>query len=85
MTDDSPRQWLSQLCPRREKQPELGPYLKVASVARELGVSRQTIYRVIAEGRLPFSRLGAGRGTIRIRRSDLVKFLEQIATSVENV
>ena len=82
MTKGTSRLWLSQLCPRREKQPELGPYLKVARVARELGVGRSTIYRLIAEGQLPYSKIGSGAGTIRIHRGDLEAFLERVKAPV---
>lgn len=82
MSND-PRRWLRELSPPHVKEPDLGPYMKVRHVARELGVSRQTIYRVLGEGQLPFSRLGSGRGTIRIRRNDLLAFLEQVKASAE--
>ena len=39
-----------------------------------LGVSRATIQRYRREGRIPYSKIGAG--SLRYRRSDLLAFLE---------
>jgi excisionase family DNA binding protein len=43
--------------------------MTVAEVARQLGLSRHTVYRWIASGRLPATRFS--RKVIRVRRSDL--------------
>jgi excisionase family DNA binding protein len=46
--------------------------MSVEEVARYLGVSRHTIYRWIASGRLPATRFS--RKVIRVRRSDVQAF-----------
>lgn len=51
------------------------PYYRVDEVARYFGVSRHTIYRLIAEGELPATRV---RRSLRIRAADL-KELELVA------
>lgn len=49
--------------------------LSVPAVARELSMSRRTVYRLIETGELPAIRLTAG--TTRIAYADLLAFIEQ--------
>ncbi len=72
---------MKSFCRARPADP--GQFLKVRHVAQELGITRQTIYRLIAEGQLPFSRIGSGTGTIRIRRGDLDAFLLRARATTE--
>jgi excisionase family DNA binding protein len=51
-------------------------FLTVEEAARFLRVSPPTIYRRVAEGRLPAVRLGAGSGPLRIPVAELDRFLE---------
>lgn len=51
--------------------------LTVIQAAAVAGVGKRTIYRLCEEGRLPYARVGTGRGTIRVKRCDLDRFLEQ--------
>ncbi|MBN2215886.1 MAG: helix-turn-helix domain-containing protein [Pirellulales bacterium] len=45
--------------------------LSVAEAAKQLRCSPNTVYRLCQNGNLPHFRLGVGRGSIRIRVSDL--------------
>jgi len=47
-------------------------------VAVVLGVSKRTVYSIIARGDLPACRIGLGAGTIRIHPDDLASYLEQL-------
>jgi excisionase family DNA binding protein len=49
--------------------------MRVKEVARELGQHEATVYRKVHDGTLPAVRLGGGRSALRIRRSDLERFL----------
>lgn len=49
--------------------------LRVSQVALQLAVSKQTVYRLCEEGKLTHSRIGSGRGTIRIKQSDVDLYL----------
>lgn len=52
--------------------------LKVDEVARMLRVSRQTVYRMVWSGELPWVNVGRGksRPRIRIRESAVQRYLE---------
>ncbi|MCA8993268.1 MAG: helix-turn-helix domain-containing protein [Planctomycetaceae bacterium] len=52
-------------------------YLSVREVARTLHCSQGCIYRLVANGDLRNSRIGIGRGTIRIHERDLEEYLER--------
>jgi excisionase family DNA binding protein len=57
----------------------LSPLLSVEEAAETLGVSRKTIDRLIADGRLPVVSIESGRGDQRIKRvqaSDLQSFID---------
>jgi excisionase family DNA binding protein len=45
--------------------------MNVAEAARELEVSTGTIYQLCLRGKLGHTRIGLGRGTIRITASDI--------------
>ncbi|MER6363918.1 helix-turn-helix domain-containing protein [Kitasatospora sp. NPDC001527] len=49
--------------------------LRLAQVARALGVSDETARREVHSGRLPSYRVGTGRGTIRIEREAFRAYL----------
>ena len=51
--------------------------LTVAQTASVARVGKRTIYKLCEDGRLPYRRVGTGRGTIRIKQSDLDRYLEQ--------
>jgi excisionase family DNA binding protein len=50
-------------------------WLTVHEVARQLRVSRRTVYRYLRHEGLPHVRLGGG-GSIRVRRGDLEAWLQ---------
>lgn len=39
--------------------------LDVRDLAIALGISRKTVYALVADNQIPFYRIGSGRGTIR--------------------
>lgn len=49
--------------------------VRVADIAAQLGVGRDTVYRAIRAGRLVALRIGHGRGTLRITPQDRDAFL----------
>ena len=51
--------------------------LTVVQAATLAGVGKRTIYKLCEDGRLPHHRVGTGRGTIRVKRDDLDRYLEQ--------
>jgi excisionase family DNA binding protein len=55
-------------------------FLTVREVAQRLKVSQASVYAVIAEGKLPGYRIGAGRGTIRVSVADLQSYLAECRT-----
>lgn len=55
------------------------PFLTVRQAANELGVSRQTIYNLCNDGRLPHGRIPGG-SNIRIRRDVFDEFLNKMFT-----
>ena len=50
--------------------------LKVADVAKRLGVSTALVYQLVAQGRLACYRIGLGRGAIRFAESDVEAYLD---------
>jgi excisionase family DNA binding protein len=56
---------------------ECQPPLTVADAAAWLNVSAGTIYGLCAAGKLAHSRIGLGRGTIRIKREALDALLRE--------
>jgi excisionase family DNA binding protein len=59
--------------PRTEHEPPL----TVSQAAEFLQVSPSTIYALCAAGKLAHSRIGVGRGTIRIKKETLVKLIDE--------
>ena len=55
-------------------------YLTVKQVAEQLAVSPTTIYDLCREGQLASVRVGCGRGTIRITRVALDRYLQRGAS-----
>jgi excisionase family DNA binding protein len=49
--------------------------LRVRDVAGQLEVSTSTVYALIAAGKLRCSRIGLGRGVIRISEEQLAEYL----------
>jgi excisionase family DNA binding protein len=58
----------------------------VQDAANRLGVSRNTVYNLVNEKKIPYMRLpssGAGEGNIRIPREALEKWIEALANAVK--
>jgi excisionase family DNA binding protein len=51
--------------------------LTVAEVAGLLRISKSLVYGLVESGRLPASRLGKGRGAIRIKSTDVEVFVDE--------
>jgi excisionase family DNA binding protein len=51
--------------------------LNVAEAAKQLNVSRGTIYNLRGTGELPHRRIGVGRGCIRFAEEDLKEYLDR--------
>ncbi|MEV0533641.1 excisionase family DNA-binding protein [Kitasatospora sp. NPDC050463] len=56
--------------------------LKVRQIAHALGVSDDTVYREIQDGRLPSYRVGRGRGLIRVQRSAFRTYLKALGIPI---
>ena len=54
-------------------------YINAAQAAEELGVTRESVYRLVRSKRLRHHRLGAKGGLIRFRLEDLAAYLESCA------
>lgn len=54
--------------------------LTAQQVADILSVNKMTVYRLCEAGELRSRRIGTGRGTIRIKPSDLERYLNQDAS-----
>jgi excisionase family DNA binding protein len=62
----------------KRKQPKDGP-LTIKQAAKRFNIARRTLYRLCQDGEVKCSRLGAGRGTIRINPPDLERYLAKAA------
>ena len=51
------------------------PYLRISEVALELGVSAETIRRMVKRGELPVTQFGGPGSTVRISRAALEEWL----------
>lgn len=51
--------------------------LTVKEAAVLLRISPSLVYGLVDSGKLPASRLGKGRGAIRIKKSDLLTYIEE--------
>lgn len=58
--------------------------LTVKQAAWYLNVGDRTVYSLCADNNLRHYRIGNGRGTIRIRREDLDRYLEQNQVNVRS-
>ncbi|MEJ7593019.1 MAG: helix-turn-helix domain-containing protein [Planctomycetaceae bacterium] len=54
----------------------LQPLLSVSAVAELLGVSPSLVYQIVEAGKIPFHRVGIGRGSIRFQREDVKAYIE---------
>lgn len=54
--------------------PEAQPFMALAQVATKLGVSDATIRNLVSSGKLPASRIGKGRGTLRFDPAEVTQF-----------
>jgi len=59
--------------------------LRVPHIARALNVSESTVYLELRSGRLPSYRVGSGKGTYRVQRSDFRNYLHNRAIPVERL
>ncbi len=59
----------------KDMEPRL---LMVREVAGPLRVSVSSVYALVAQGRVPCHRIGAGRGSIRVSRTDLEALFERL-------
>lgn len=50
--------------------------LTVAEAARLLKISRSLVYQLIESGRLVVHRLGCGRGALRLKKSDVIDYVD---------
>ena len=48
----------------------------VADLAKQFSVSQSLVYQLVDAGKLPFIRIGNGRGTIRFDRADIAQYLK---------
>jgi excisionase family DNA binding protein len=51
--------------------------IDVKALALELGISRKTVYALVAEKQIPYYRIGTGRGTIRFDLQEVRQSLKQ--------
>jgi excisionase family DNA binding protein len=65
---------IGKLCAWSEPQPHA---LTVKQAADRLGVSARTIYDLVESGLLPCQRIGTGRGTIRVAREAIERYLDR--------
>jgi excisionase family DNA binding protein len=50
--------------------------LTVAEAASLLKISRSLVYQLIEAGRLAVHRLGCGRGALRLKKSDVARYVD---------
>ena len=55
---------------------QLQPLLSVSAVAELLGVSPSLVYQIVEAGKIPFHRVGIGRGSIRFQHEDVRGYIE---------
>ena len=51
--------------------------LTVKDVADRLKIGRTTAYTLIEDGEIPAKRIGTGRGTLRVKPSDLERYINR--------
>lgn len=59
----------------------MSDFLSVPAVARQLHLSRATVYRMISEGKLTAGRHGAGGGRFVIAKTELQRYLSDLGQS----
>ena len=59
--------------------------MRVRDVAARLEVSQSLVYGLIASGQLACSRVGRGRGVIRVSEQQLAAFLRSVETSTGKI
>ena len=55
---------------------ETEKWMSRSEVAELLGVTVQTVWRMNRDGQLPFTRVGRGRGRVRISSEEVRKLLD---------
>ena len=50
--------------------------LSVADVAELLNISQSLVYQIVDAGKIPFLRIGIGRGSIRFQPADVKTYLD---------
>ncbi|MEZ6033415.1 MAG: helix-turn-helix domain-containing protein [Planctomycetaceae bacterium] len=50
--------------------------LNVADVAEQLSISQSLVYQIVDAGKIPFLRIGIGRGSIRFQSADIKTYLD---------
>ena len=50
--------------------------LSVADVAELLSISQSLVYQIVDAGKIPFLRIGIGRGSIRFQPADVKTYLD---------
>ena len=58
--------------------------LTVKEAAAQLSVAAATVYSLCANGHLAHSRIGIGRGTIRIKQSELDALIQQSEVTAQS-
>ena len=59
--------------------------LDVSEAAQKLGVSEDTIYRMVGRRDIDYVRVGSGRGRIKISQAAIVDYLNRhLTTSIAN-
>ena len=76
----APRPTLAELTSYASDEP-----LRVQHIARALNVSDSTVYIELRSGRLTAYRVGSGRGTYRVQRSDFRNYLHSRAIPIERL
>ena len=52
-------------------------FLSAADAAKQLGYSAQHLRKMLRDGDIPSFKLGRGRGTFRVKKSDIDSYIAQ--------